>query len=66
MNTRKIILGSIWLLLTIFIIDITTNFLTQPDTIKNVVGYLLFIVFYVVSYETKCLTNLKFKRKHEK
>ena len=57
-NTIKLF---IWLLLTIFVIDIGCELVTTADTLLNVLGLAMMFVYILLTIKTKCLTNLKNK-----
>lgn len=52
----------IWFLLTFGIIDISFTFINASDTILNILGIVIVAIWIGVSFTTKCLTNLKFKK----
>ena len=51
----------IWLLLTIFVIDIGCELVTMADTLLNVLGLTIMFLFILLTIKTKCLTSLKNK-----
>ena len=40
--------------------------MTMPNTIGNVIGFLIVVAIVVISIKTECLTSIKLQRKHEK
>lgn len=62
METEKIIKFSIWLILTIVIIEVILTMINTSCTIVNLLSILLIIVYLTISIKTKCLTNLKLKK----
>lgn len=62
METEKIIKFSIWLILTIVIIEVILTMINTSCTIVNLLSILLIIAYLTISKKTKCLTNLKFKK----
>lgn len=59
----KGILIFLWLFITILIWSGIAALLTTADTLLNVLAVTLFIVWAMVSIETKCLTKFKITRK---
>lgn len=66
METEKIIKFSIWLILTIVIIEVILTMINTSCTIVNLLSILLIITYLTISIKTKCLTNLKLKKKLKK
>lgn len=62
MKTEKIIKFSIWLILTIVIIEVILTMINTSCTIVNLLSILLIIAYLTISIKTKCLTNLKLKK----
>ena len=63
MNILKI---AVWFVMLMGFINVSLHMMSQANTIENVVGFFLIIITVLVSYKTKCLTIIKFKRKHGK
>lgn len=66
---KEVVIGIklvLWLIICINFFNLGFELLSAPNTIKNVTGFLIIVATFVVGVETKCLTNLNFKRKHEK
>ena len=42
------------------------NMVSEPNTIENVIGFFIIVAIVLISIETKCLTLINFKKKHEK
>lgn len=66
MKKGIIIKLALWLLISIALFNVGLNMLSAPDTMQNIAGFVIIVAIWVIALETKCLTNLKFKRKHEK
>lgn len=62
----KLVKIVLWLLISIAVLNIGFNMVSAPDTIQNIAGFIIIVSIWVITLETKCLTNLEFKRKHEK
>lgn len=52
----------IWLLLTIFVIDIGCELVTMADTLLNVLGLVMMFAYILLTIKTKCLITLKVKK----
>lgn len=70
--STKVILFVAWSLLTLCVISIGTSMITLPDTIANIAGIFVIVIWGVISFKTKCLTkainiiNKLKKQKNEK
>lgn len=70
--STKIIIFIAWVLLTLGAISMGTSMITLPDTLANIAGVFVIIIWGVISFKTKCLTRViniihKFKnQKNEK
>lgn len=63
---KKQILFSIWLVLTLLLSGSITELATISNTLCNILSLILLIAYVIVSINTKCLTNLKFKKDEKK
>lgn len=66
---KEVVIGIklvLWFIICVNFFNLGFEMLSAPNTIKNVTGFLIIVATLVVGVETKCLTNLNFKRKHEK
>jgi hypothetical protein len=66
MKTSKVIKFVAWLVLFIALLDVGLKMISKPNTIENVIGFFIVTATGIVTIETKCLTAIKLKRKHEK
>lgn len=66
MKTSTISKLVIWVILFITLLDVGFSMVTMPNTIGNVIGFLIVVVTVAISIKTKCLTLIKLQRKHEK
>ena len=41
---------------------IRLGMMSTPNSVENVLGFLLIVVIFYLSIKTKCLTTIKFKR----
>ena len=65
MKTSTIIKLVIWVILFTILLNVGFSMITMPDTIGNVIGFLLVVAIVVISIKTKCLISIKLQRKHE-
>lgn len=65
MSTNIIIRLVLWLVLFFVLLDIGFGMLSSPYTIWNITGLLILAITVIVTFKTKCLTEIKFKE-HEK
>lgn len=66
MSTKYFIRLCIWGVLFLFLSTTFLSMISAPNTIENIVGFFLLVLLFIITIKTKCLTNLNFKRKHEK
>lgn len=62
----NIIKGSIWIVAFILGINLSFEMISQATTVKNIAGFFLLVLIFLVSYKTKCFTTINLKRKYEK
>ena len=55
----------VWVTLFTILLIVGCSMITMPNTIGNVIGFLLVVAIVVISIKTKCLTSIKLQRKHE-
>lgn len=65
MKTSDCIKLTIWLVLSILILNLGFNMLSAANTLANIIGLVIIIAVIFISFKTNCLRTLKF-RKHEK
>lgn len=58
----------IWVFVTIFMFTFLGNCLTFPNTVTNIIGVFLLLLYIVITVKTEFFTNVKFnfKKKDEK
>ena len=58
----------IWVFVTIFMSTFLGNCLTFPNIVTNVIGVFLFLLYIVITVQTRCFTRIKFnfKKKRKK
>ena len=57
---------AIWFILFMALLTLGLNMISEPNTIENVIGFFIIVAIVLISIETKCLTLINFKKKHEK
>lgn len=57
---------AIWFILFMALLTLGLNMVSKPNTIENVIGFFIIVAIVLISIETKCLTLINFKKKHEK
>ena len=57
---------AIWFILFMSLLTLGLNMVSEPNTIENVIGFFIIVAIVLISIETKCLTLINFKKKHEK
>ena len=57
---------AIWFVLFMALLTLGLNMVSEPNTIENVIGFFIIVAIVLISIETKCLTLINFKKKHEK
>lgn len=64
MKTFIKILG--WVFATIFMVIFLGNCLTFPNIVTNVIGVFLFLLYIIVTIQTRCFTNIGCSSKKDK
>lgn len=62
---RNVNLVTVWIILTMLIVDFSFDLINQPSTIANLVGIAILVLFATFSVSTKCLTKI-ISKKNEK
>ena len=57
---------AIWFILFMALLTLGLNMVSEHNTIENVIGFFIIVAIVLISIETKCLTLINFKKKHEK
>ena len=63
---KVIVKVAIWFVIFIILINLGLKMISAPNTIENMIGFLMVVTVLYLSIKTKCLTTIKLKRKHEK
>jgi len=62
----KVLVIFLWVAIVLWLLTVSTNLITQPDTMCNLFGGALLVVIFQVSYETRCFTRfLNWKRRNK-
>lgn len=64
-NSMKLINISIWILIFILISNISFTYLSNPNTIENIIGFITFILFGVITIKTEFFTTFNKTKKDE-
>ena len=56
----------LWFIIAICMINTGFSMLSASNTMENILGFLIIVAICIITAKTECLTNLNFKRKHEK
>ena len=57
---------AVWFVIFIILINSGLEMISVPNTIENVIGFVMIVATLYLSVRTKCLTVIKLERKHEK
>ena len=55
-----------WFIVSSALLTLGLDMISKPNTIENVIGFFIIVAIVIISIETKCLTLINFKKKHEK
>lgn len=56
----------IWVFVTIFMFTFLGNCLTFPNTVTNIIGAFLLLLYIVITVKTEFFTNVKFNFKKKR
>lgn len=56
---------SVWFILFIVVSSVGFSMLNAANTIENIIGFIIMVYTIAVTINTRFLTAIKFKRKHE-
>lgn len=59
---KKFFQISAWFLITLLIVSLICAMLNEPNTIVAIAGFIIEVVWIVVSVKTKCFTHMPFHR----
>ena len=60
---KVIVKVAIWYVIFIILINLGLEMISAPNTIENVIGFLMVVATLYLSIRTKCLTIIKFNKK---
>ena len=63
---KVVVKVAIWYVIFIILINLGLKMISAPNTIENMIGFLMVVIVLYLSIKTKCLTTIKLERKHEK
>lgn len=53
---------AVWFIIFVALLTLGLGMMSTPNSVENVLGFLLIVVIFYLSIKTKCLTTIKFKR----
>lgn len=56
---------SVWFILFIVVSSVGFSMLNAANTIENIIGFIIMVYTIAVTINTRFLTTIEFKRKHE-
>jgi hypothetical protein len=56
----------VWFIMFMSLITLSFNMMSVANTVENILGFIILAFTVAMSIKTKCLTTIRFKRKHEK
>nr|DAG87489.1 MAG TPA: hypothetical protein [Crassvirales sp.] len=56
----------VWFIMFMSLITLSFNMMSTANTVENILGFIILAFTVAMSIKTKCLTTIRFKRKHEK
>lgn len=62
---KKGLILVVWFMVFMALLTGSLSLISAPNTIKNLIGVVVLAGTVTLSIETKCLTNLIIRRKHE-
>ena len=63
---KVVVKVAVWFVIFIVLLTLGLEMISAPNTIENVIGFLMIVATLYLSIKTKCLTTIKLERKHEK
>lgn len=52
---------AVWFILTMYLITLGLDMVSTPNTIENIIGFIIVFLTVYTSIKTKCFTNIGFK-----
>ena len=62
MKSKEILRLPIWVLTAILVVNTVCSMVNLPNTLMNILGVLLLIIFIVVTVNTECFLKLNLKK----
>lgn len=63
MKTSTFIKLLAWCIIAFAVVELSLAVINASNSVLNIIGCVLPVVFVFISYKTKCFINLKFKNK---
>ena len=63
---RKVIITTVWFIVTMALFTWTCSMITKPNTIANIIGILAAVVYSLLSIKTHCFTSINLTNKKSK
>lgn len=60
--TIKALLACVWIVVFTLVFNFGLGLLTTPNTIANILGFFIIVIFMAITFETNCFTNF-YKKK---
>lgn len=57
---------AVWFIIFVALLTLGLGMMSTPNSVENVLGFLLIVVIFYLSIKTKCLTIIKFKKDESK
>lgn len=62
---KKIILISVWLVVSLLVVSLLCEMLSISDTMSNMLGFVLLVAYALLSLKTRLFTKFKFNNKNK-
>lgn len=59
---KVVVKVAVWFIISVALFTLGLGMISTPNSVENVLGFLLIVVIFYLSIKTKCLTTIKFKR----
>ena len=62
MNTRMLALFISWFVIMMILLNGSFILISSPNTIENIIGFIIIAAFVILSIRTRCFTNIKINK----
>ena len=62
MNTRMLALFISWFVIMMILLNGSFILISSPNTIENILGFIIIAAFAILSIRTRCFTNIKINK----